>query len=150
MERGRLSQPFLYLSDYIEAQRDGYYDGLQRVRTHGDWNGWLRYFLTGVAETARKAVRQAGQLMELRERLRKKLLKRPRALELVDELFKNPFVDVAGARKLLRVTTPTARKVIRELEKEGLLKEVTGRSWGRLYLARPILRAIEHPAGAEA
>jgi len=147
VERGRLSQPLLYLSDYIEAHRDGYYDGLQRVRTHGDWNAWLRYFLTGVAETARKAVRQAAQLMHLRERLRRKLVTRPRALTLVDELFKNPYVDVARARTLLHVTTPTARKVIQALEDEGVLKEVTGRSWGRLYLARPILKAIEQPAG---
>ena len=65
---------------------------------------------------------------------------------MIDELFKNPFVDVARARRLLHVTTPTARKVIRMLEDEGVLKEVTGRRWGRLYLARPILKAMEQPA----
>ena len=146
VERGRLRQPLLYLSDFIEAHRDEYYEGLQRVRTHGDWNGWLLYFLTGVTETARKAVRQADQLMHLRERLRRKLLTQPRALILIDELFKNPYVDVERARTLLRVTTPTARKAIQILEEEGVLKEVTGRRWGRLYLARPILKAIEQPA----
>jgi Fic family protein len=144
-ERGRLRQPLLYLSDYVEAHRSEYYDRLQRVRTHGDWEGWLRYFLTGVAETARKAVGQAAQLMDLRERLRRRLQDRPRPLALVDELFKSPYIDVAGARDLLRVTHPTARQVIRVLEEEGVLKEVTGRKWGRLFLARPILRAIEQP-----
>jgi len=146
VERGRLSQPLLYLSDYLESHRDEYYARLQRVRTDGDWNGWLGYFLAGVNLTARKAVRQAAQLMDLRERLRRRLVARPRALLLVDELFKNPYVDVARAKKALGVTHPTARQVIRVLEEEGILKEVTGRRWGRLFLARPILKAIEEPA----
>jgi Fic family protein len=56
VDRGRLSQPLLYLSDYIEAHRQGYYDVLQRVRTEGDWSGWLYFFLAGVEETSRAAV----------------------------------------------------------------------------------------------
>lgn len=143
VERGRLGQPLLYLSDYLEAHRDEYYDRLQRVRAHGDWSGWIKYFLVGVRDTARKAVRQAGRLMDLRERLRRKLVSKPRALLLLDELFKNPYVDVARARKALGVTHPTARLAIRVLEDANVLKEVTGRRWGRLFLARPILDAIE-------
>lgn len=143
VERRRLDQPLLYLSDYIEAHREEYYDRLQRVRTHGDWSAWLRFFLVGVAATSRKAIRQAGRLMDLRERLRRKLVSRPRALALVDELFRNPYTDVARVKRALGVTHPTARKVIQVLEDEGVLKEVTGRRWGRMYLARPILRAIE-------
>ena len=73
IERGRLSQPLLYLSAYIDAHRQEYYESLQRVRTDGDWLGWLRFFLKGVLETAREGVRQAGRLMELREKLRKGL-----------------------------------------------------------------------------
>ncbi len=143
VERGRLGQPLLYLSDYLEAHRDEYYDRLQRVRAHGDWSGWIKYFLVGVRDTARKAVRQAGRLMDLRERLRRKLVAKPRALLLLDELFKNPYVDVARARKALGVTHPTAQQAIRVLEDADVLKEATGRRWGRLFLARPILEAIE-------
>jgi Fic family protein len=67
MERGRLSQPLLYLSSYIEAHRQDYYDLLQRVRTHGDWNAWIMFFLTGVKETAQQALRQTSILVDLRE-----------------------------------------------------------------------------------
>jgi Fic family protein len=146
VERGRLPEPLLYLSDYIEAHRQEYYDALQRVRTKGDWPGWLRFFLVGVEETARAAVRQASRLMDLREAYRLRLNRRPNALRLLDELFVNPYLTVARAVRVLNVTAPTARQAIALLQGEGLLEEMTGRSWGRVYLARPILRAIEDGA----
>jgi Fic family protein len=142
VERGRLSQPLLYLSDYIEARRQEYYDSLQRVRTEGDWPGWLRFFLVGVEETARAAIRQASQLMDLREAYRQRLNRKPNALKLLDELFLNPYLTTARAVRVLGVSAPTARQAIALLQEEGLLGEVTGRNWRRIYLARPILQAI--------
>jgi Fic family protein len=113
------------------------------VRTEGDWVGWLHFFLAGVVETARSAVRQASRLMDLREVYRRRLTQRPTALRLVDELFANPYLTAGRAGRVLAVTDPTARQAIARLQSEGLLEEVTGRSWGRIYLARPILEAIE-------
>jgi Fic family protein len=143
VERGRLSQPLLYLSDYIEAHRQEYYDRLQRVRTDGDWPGWLRFFLIGVEQTARSAVRQASRLMDLREGYRGRLSRKPNALRLLDDLFVNPYLTAARAVQILKVSDPTARQAIGLLQGEGLLEEVTGRSWRRIYLARPILEVIE-------
>jgi Fic family protein len=143
VERGRLSQPILYLSDFIEARRQEYYDSLQRVRTLGDWSTWLLFFLTGVEQTARSAVRQAGRLMDLRESYRQRLSKRPNALRLLDALFVNPYLTAARAAKVLEVSDPTARQAMAHLQDQGLLSETTGRSWGRIYLARPILEVIE-------
>lgn len=143
IERGRLSQPLLYLSEYIERHRQDYYDLLQRVRTHGDWHGWLAFFLTGVAETATKAVAQAGRLMDLREESRERLKASSRALELLDELFTNPYITVTRAATVLRVSNPTARQAVAALERVGMLEEVSGRTWGKLYLARPIMKVIE-------
>lgn len=143
IERGRLYQPVLYLSAYFEARRHEYYDSLQRVRTDGDWAGWLRFFLAGVEETARDAVAQAGRIMDLHESLRRRLRQKPNAAALLDQLFANPFVTVSRAARLLNVSYPTARQAVAYLQGEGLLEEVTGRAWGRLYLARPILEEIE-------
>ncbi len=145
VERGRLSQPLLYLSAYIEAHRQDYYDLLQGVRTDGHWEAWIRFFLAGVTETARAAIRQAGDLMDLREASRARLLGKPRALALLDGLFVNPYVTVPRAVRLLGVSNPTARQAVRDLQDEGMLEEVPGRAWPRLYLARPILRVIEDP-----
>ena len=146
VERCRLAQPLLYLSDYIEAHRQDYYDTLQRVRTDGDWPAWLHFFLAGVEATARSALRQASRLMDLRELYRQRLSKRPNALRLLDELFVNPYLTAARAAQVLGVTSPTARQAIAHLHDDGLLREMTGRSWGRIYLARPILEAIEDRA----
>src|SRR5207245_411890 len=77
IERGRLSQPLLYLSAYIEAYRQDYYDLLQRARTDGDWIGWLRFFITAVTETVGEAVRHARRLMDLREKFRARLRNKP-------------------------------------------------------------------------
>ena len=144
IERSRLSQPVLYLSAYFEARRHEYYDSLQRLRTEGDWAGWLRFFLAGVEETARDAVAQADKIMDLHESLRRRLRKKPNAAALLDELFANPFITVSRAARLLNVSYPTARQAVAFLQGEGLLEEITGRAWGRLYLARPILDTIEN------
>ncbi|MBI3897621.1 MAG: Fic family protein [Gammaproteobacteria bacterium] len=145
IERGRLTQPLLYLSAYIEAHHQDYYDLLQRVRTHCDWSGWLRFFLQGVTETATDALTRAANLMDLRDKYRRRLTGKPNALVLLDTLFANPYTTAAMAQKILRVSNPTARQVIVALEKVGMLKEVSGRKWGQLYMARPILAVIEKP-----
>lgn len=144
IERGRLPQPLLYLSAYLERHRREYYDWLQAVRTDGDWVGWLRFFLIGVEETAREAIGQAGRLMDLRERWRERLRDYPKVVQLIDALLVNPYMSVARAQRILKVSNPTARQVVARLERAGMLTEITGREWGRLYLARPILKVIEH------
>jgi Fic family protein len=145
IERGRLSKPLLYLSSYIEQYKDEYYSSLMRIRTHGEWGQWLRYFLAAVRDTARSAIEQSQSLLKLRERYRGKLQKQHRALILLDELFINPYTNVARAVGCLSVTAPTANKTIRELEKAGMLAEVTGRDWGRYWVAKPILKAVQTP-----
>ena len=144
-ERGRLSQPLLYLSSYIEAHRQDYYDLLQRVRTNGDWNAWIVFFLTGVKETAQQALRQTSILVDLRESYYKQLLGFPKAAHLIDQLFVNPYITVGRAERELKTSNPTARKAIELMEKNGILSETTGRDWGKVYLASAIADAIQNP-----
>ena len=145
MERRRLSQPLLYLSSYIEAHRQDYYDLLQNVRTHGDWNAWIMFFLKGVKETAQQALRQTSTLVDLRESYYKQLLGFPKAANLIDQLFVNPYITVARAEKELKTSNPTARKAIEIMENNGILREITGRDWGKVYLAGKIAEAIQNP-----
>ncbi len=145
MERKRLSQPLLYLSAFIDAHKHDYYTLLQRVRTHGDWIAWIRFFLQGVAETATAAGKQARELHAMREQYRAQLRDKPNALGLLDELFTNPYMSISRAAKVLDKTHPTAKAAITVLEKSGILKEISGRQWGRFYVCSPILNAIEKP-----
>jgi Fic family protein len=146
IERGRLSQPLLYLSEFIERHRRDYYEALQTVRTHGDWRNWLIYFLNGIRWSARRAIRQGRQLVELRENLLGRVAAIPRALPVVDALFENPYVGPARAMKIAGVSDPTARNLIGKLEAAGILRETTGKQWGKQYVAHEILKAIEQPA----
>jgi Fic family protein len=144
-ERGRLTQPLLYLSAYIEAHRGEYYDALLRVRTDGDWQAWLLFFLTGVRETAARATAQARELTRIREEYRKKVAGQPKALALVDHVLKAPYMTVAEAQRLLGVTNPTARSAMQRLADVGLLEEVGDRKWRRLYVARPVMEVLQAP-----
>jgi Fic family protein len=84
--------------------------------------------------------------MELREAFRARLQRKAKALELVDHLFINPFITIQQAAKLLSTTRETARQTINVLAESDILEEISGRTWGRLYLARPIFDAIQGPA----
>ena len=145
MERKRLSQPLLYLSAFIDAHKNDYYDLLQRVRTHGDWNAWIRFFLQGVIEIATQAGEQAKELHSLREQYRTLMRDKPNALGLLDDLFINPYMTISRAGRILGKSPPTAKAAISVLEENGILKEITGRRWGRYYVCKPILDAIDKP-----
>lgn len=143
IERGRLSHPLLYPSAYIEAHRDEYYGLLQAVRTEGAWEPWLAFFFAAIRETAERASAQARALMALREQYRWKVSGHAR--ELVDDLFRTPFVTVPEAQLTLGVSNGTARKAVRELQEWGMLEELAARRWPRAYIARPILDAMQAP-----
>jgi Fic family protein len=145
IERQRLTQPLLHLSTYIEAHRQEYYAFLQRVRTEGDWNTWILFFLKGVTEVAQQATRQAGQLVQLRDQFQMQLREKPKAAALIDPLFTNPYMTIARAAWVLKVSLPTARQAVKALQDAGILQEVTGRKWGRIYRATAISSAIENP-----
>lgn len=146
-ERGHLSQPLLYLSGFLEAHRSEYYERLQKVREEGDWVGWVDFFLRGVAEQARDALDCAERILSLKERCRDQLqTKRATGslLALLDGLFLNPYVTVAGAAKHLQVTFATAQSLINKLEDLKILREVTGSKRNRVYCAEELLRVIEN------
>ena len=144
MQKGRLSEPLLYLSAFIDAHKRDYYDLLQRVRTHGDWVPWIRFFLQGVTEIATEAGQQSKELHRLREQYRSQLRDKPNALALIDELFVNPYMTIGRGAKVLNKTHPTAKAAIDVLEGKKILKEVSGRQWGRFYVCPPVLLSLIH------
>jgi Fic family protein len=144
-DRGLLPQPLLYLSAYFERNRTSYYDGLMRVSTHGDWDRWIRFFLTGVRDQAIEAADLADALLALQARYRDELQAAhvtANVLALVDHLFINPLIVTRWAQALLGVSAPTARASIRVLEQHGILREVTGRNWGKLHRADEIYQLL--------
>lgn len=137
-----LQRPVLYLSHYLKQHRGTYYDRLMAVRYEGDWEGWLRFFLTGVAEVAREAEQTARRIVELRERLRGAAQGADvsvNVLKLMDHLFQHPVINVKAAQEALQVSFPAASRMINELQENGILTEVTGGRRNRMFRFAPYL-----------
>ncbi|HKX66065.1 MAG TPA: Fic family protein [Intrasporangium sp.] len=147
VHRGVLSRPLLYLSYYLKRHRASYYDRLMSVREDGDWEGWVRFFLTGVAETAEEATRTAGAIVALRDRHRA-VVRRLGAngLSLLDLLYGNPLVNGRLVTESLGVSAPTAHKLLQSFEDSGILVEITGYRRNRLFRYSPFLALFDTPA----
>jgi Fic family protein len=134
---GALSEPLLYLSLYLKQHRQQYYELLQRVRLEGDWEEWLRFFLTGVIETAGQATGTARRILELFERDRQRITTLGRTsaslLRLHDYLRRTPLTSPARVAEALGITAPTVAAALARLTSAGMLREISGRRWGRLY-----------------
>ena len=136
--RGELAKPLLYLSHYFKQHRDEYYGRLQAVRTEGDWEGWIQFFLIGVSTVAAEATARARKIIALREAdqalVRGKLGRRAGlALDLLDFLIERPVVTSRLARERLKRSQPTVDKLLSDLVRIGVLHETTGKNWGRRF-----------------
>jgi Fic family protein len=133
-----LQDPSLYLSLYFKIHRSDYYDHLQRVRTEGDWEGWLRFFLDGVTETATEATDAAQKLWILFDEDRRRIQEQGKisatALRVHDLLQQRPILSITAACKALELTHPAVNKSLRKMEEMGIVREITGRQRNRLYL----------------
>jgi len=146
VHHGVLHQPLLYLSLYLKRNRTEYYDLLMAIREDGDWEGWLLFFLRGVAETAEEATLTARSIVELRELQRSQLMTEqlpPNALRLLDFAYLRPIMNVSLAADELDVTFATANKLVESFERLGLLHEVTGRRRDRIFRFSPYLALFE-------
>jgi Fic family protein len=142
---GRLPAPLLYLSAYLERERDRYYETLQLVRERGDVVPWLELFLRAVRSQAADAVVRAQRIVELRERYRAaaSALHSSNAAVLVDLVCETPIVSSRAVETRLGVTRPTALQLLRQLERVGILTEGDpGPRGQRRYLARELMAAV--------
>ena len=146
-EWGVLTKPLLYLSLYFKRHRDDYYRRLNAVRVDGDWEGWLEFFLDGVATIAGEAVASARELFALVAQDRARVLASPKtsigALRLFEHLLRHPIVTVASAMKLLETTKPTASKAVDVLVAAGVLAESTGKKRDRSFVYRAYLDRLK-------
>lgn len=138
-EREILAHPLLYLSIFFKQHQDEYYARLQSVRDHGDWEGWLRFFVDGVWQTARSATETVQSILQLREKDRNLIQdalgrRAGSGLALHDRLFHAPAVNAKQTESALNVSQPTANKLLRELEEAGILREWTGKRRGQSWI----------------
>ena len=135
-----LSRPILYLSLHFKRHRAEYYRRLDSVRLEGDWEGWLDFFLDGVATTADEASRTVADLVNLVEEDRKRVLdgagRSTAALRLFDALPDHPVVTTKTVMRLLGASKPTAGRALDDLVQARVLAEQSGRQRDRWYMYR--------------
>ena len=151
-ERGVLSKPVLYLSHYLKRHRSAYYDRLQAVRDEGDWEGWLAFFLRGVAEVSAQAAETAHRILYLREEHRSRITDRfGRAAghghRVLESLYKNPIVAVEDVRELTGTTYPAANQLVQRFVEEKILREITGQARNRRFRYDPYVRLFTDEPG---
>jgi Fic family protein len=138
VNKGILKQPILYLSDFFEKNRMLYYDNLMRIRTHNDITQWLKFFLTGVIETAKKGVTTFDAIMQLQKNMELKIEslgnRSGDAKKVVDYLYTQPVVEVNRVEEIIQKSNVTAYKLLDSLEKLEILKEVSGAQRNKLYV----------------
>jgi Fic family protein len=138
VSKGILKRPVLYLSDFFERNRAHYYDNLMRVRTQGDLAQWLRFFLVGVIETAQAGIATLDAILKLQKRAEAQVetlgSRAANAHRVLGALFKSPVVDAAKVGRIAGVSAASAYKLVADLERLGILKEITGGRRGRTYM----------------
>ena len=132
-----LAEPLMYLSAYLKQHQAEYYRRLSAIRTEGDWEGWVSFFLEGVAVAAEQAERNIIEVASLVAADRKRLLQSPKAgpasYRLFEMLPMMPRLTIERVRQRLDTSFPTATAAVKALEDLGIVAEMTGQKKNRSY-----------------
>jgi Fic family protein len=148
IERNILPTPLLYLSAFFEASRRDYYEGLRGISERGAWNGWLEYFLLGVARMSEDALNRATRINRLLAQWQKKVSGESSSnpLRVVELLGANPFITTKGAANKLKIAFTTAQRAIERLERASIVKPMGDAKRDRVFCATALLDILEEPA----
>jgi len=137
VEKEILKKPILYLSDFLERNRQLYYDNLMKVRTSNDIKQWFKFFLVGIIETAKASIKTFDSIMKLQKEVDYKIqglgARTSNARAVVSQLYLRPIINVQKVADLTELSMPSAYKLVNELEQLGILKEITGAKRGKQY-----------------
>ena len=151
---GLLRYPILYLSLYFKTHRSRYYELLQRVRTHGDWETWLEFFLDGLIHTSEHAIETAKKIRGLFERDYEKIKQSGRlvasSLRVHKVLQKRPVLPASYAVRSAGISLPTVYSAVRHLQSIGIVKEVTGKRRNRVFAYDEYSRILSKTSGSVA
>ncbi len=127
-EKNLLSSPMFYLSAYLEAQRDAYYERLRAISGKGDWNGWIRFFLRAIIEQARDNTAKARAILALYESMKQEVPEITRsqyAIQALDALFDQPIFSSSTFTARSRIPSATAKRMLSGLKEAGIIHEMS-------------------------
>ena len=144
VSKGILQRPILYLSEYFEKNRPLYYDNLMIVREKSNLPQWFKFFLVGIIETSKNGIKTFDNILQLQKKVESKIQKlgsrATKAKKVIDYLYQRPIIDADKVGEVADISMPSSYKLISDLEKMDILKEVTGGKRGRTYVFENYLR----------
>ncbi|MFH1495612.1 MAG: Fic family protein [Pseudomonadota bacterium] len=151
VHEGVLREPLLYLSLYFKTYRNNYYEMLQRVRQHGDWEEWLWFFATAVRYAASQAVDTAKALTKLgdtdREHIKSLGRVSPSALQVHQAMFGRPVTTIPAICATTGQSPHTVNKMLDAMIELGLVRELTGMRRNRIYEYTAYLELLNREGG---
>jgi Fic family protein len=143
---GVLSEPFLSVSPWFEARRREYQDELQHLSETGEFDRWVGFFSEGIRAQAEETTMKIRDLLDFQEQAKALARGSGRhgvAVEIAELLIARPIISASWAAKRFEVTFPAANNAIAKLVEVGLLREMTGRRYGRVFAADRVLNILE-------
>ena len=140
-----LKKPSLYLSDFIEKNKSAYYEALTRVRTNNDLIHWIKFFLEAVIVTANSGVKTFETILNLKQEMDSIVVsfgkKAHNASKLIEFLYQRPIVNMTDIGRELELAKATVSSLVKDFEKKGILKEITGYERNKFYAFERYLEA---------
>jgi Fic family protein len=143
-QRNVVQKPVLYLSHFLKRHREEYYERLQATRDMGDWEGWLEFFLRGIAEVSEEATETARKILVLRETHREIITENlgraaANGHRVLETLYRSPIINVKTVSEIGRTSFAAANELVRRLVMAGILKEMTGHRRNRSFRYDPYI-----------
>jgi Fic family protein len=140
-----LTIPLVNLSPYLEERKDTYVEQLRLVSETGDFDPWVRFLAQALTTQSERALRKADRLIATRDAIVQRLHEehvRGLAVRIADALIGTPVFTVTRAKELFNTSFQAANKAIARLEELGILREVTGQAYGRVFSSPAIMDVI--------
>ena len=126
-EKGILSSPMFYMSEYLEKYQEVYYARLQALSLENDWNGWITFFLKGLMEQAVANTVKTRKILDLYERMKQKIPEVVRSqyvIQAIDALFDHPIFHSGDFISRSKVPRDSALRILKDLKKNGFIRDI--------------------------
>lgn len=145
-DKGLITSPTFYASAYLEQTREEYYERLARISKEGDWNGWIRYFLTSITEQAEANSEKVSRITALYDATKERVvdeISSKYTMQAIDTLFETPIFSTSRFQELSGIPRQTAYRILRELEGDVItcVRDASGRK-PALYVFESLLDIV--------
>lgn len=147
VSKGILQRPILYLSDFFERNRSLYYINLMKVREEDNISQWFKFFLTGIIETSKNGIKTFDSILQLQKLVDEKIqtlgTRTANAQKITNYLYQRPVLNAEKVSEIASISSPSAYKLISDLEEIGIITEITGLQRGRVYIFKDYMNIFK-------